>query len=59
MDSRTFETTALNPHAFVVQDHLANNNLEEIDNEVADDLAATAALLSHRLTIEWGKESSQ
>jgi hypothetical protein len=55
MNSRTFDTTALNPDAFVVQDHLANNNLEEIDNEVADDLAATAALLSHRLTIELGK----
>ena len=52
MNSRTFETTALNPRASVVQEYFDTSNSAEIDLEVSDDLAATAALLSHRLTIE-------
>jgi hypothetical protein len=42
-----------NRRASVVQEYLETSNSAEIDMEVADDLVATAALLSHRLTIEW------
>jgi hypothetical protein len=54
MIGRQFETKALlQNHALVVQEYFDTSNSEEIDPEVANDLAATAALFSHRLTIEW------
>ena len=54
MNSKKFFSKALlRTHALGVQDYLANNNLEEVDNVVADELADIASTLASRLTAEW------